>query len=45
MGYKWTCETCEHWDDGYCCVRQRWCEDDDYCDRWSDAYDEKRNDD
>lgn len=36
---KWTCETCEHWDDGYCCIRKQWTDEDEYCEKWSDAYD------
>lgn len=38
-GHKWTCESCEFWDDGYCCVKMHWKQDDDYCDKWSDRYD------
>lgn len=36
---KWTCETCEHWDDGYCREKQKWTNEDDSCEKWSDAYD------
>ena len=32
----WTCETCEHWDDGYCFIKQRYTEEDEHCDKWSD---------
>lgn len=39
MTQTWTCESCEFWDDGYCCVKMRWKQEDDYCDKWSDRYD------
>ena len=39
VGQRWTCESCEFWDDGYCCVKMRWKQEDDYCDKWSDRYD------
>ena len=39
MTQTWTCESCEHYDDGYCCVRMKWKQEDDYCDKWSDRYD------
>ena len=39
MTQTWTCENCEFWDDGYCCIKMRWKQEDDYCDKWSDRYD------
>ena len=39
MTQTWICESCEFWDDGYYCVKMRWKQEDDYCDKWSDRYD------
>ena len=43
-GQRWTCESCEHYDDGYCCIWMKYKDEDDYCKKWSDAYDKGGND-
>ena len=37
---RWTCESCKWWDDGYCCLDMTYTKEDDYCDKWGDAYDD-----
>ena len=40
VGQRWTCESCEHYDDGYCFIWMKYKEEDDYCKKWSDMYDD-----